>query len=319
MAISLAITSADKAILRKAFYLKPNSLNMIKNLTLKGKFNLLIVLFTAGALLFGFAAFRMIANVKVNGPHYDLIIRGKDLQADILPPPAYILESYAVVLQSLNAGTPETVNALVEKGDALRKDFTDRYAYWETNLPDAAMRKLLLEDARTPALEFFKIRDTQFNAALKAGDREKASKILSTNLQPLYEKHLAAILKLVEVANKFTSEEEKNVAGIISSATGFLMLAIAAVIVVVFLLSRAVASSIIGTVQRAAQVLDSVAGGDFRQRLVQDTSDELGQMARSVNQMVESIRSVLLEEVVDWGVVAENQKKALCNRTLKNS
>ncbi len=142
---------------------------MIKNLTLKGKFNLLIVLFTAGALLFGFAAFRMIANVKVNGPHYDLIIRGKDLQADILPPPAYILESYAVVLQSLNAGTPETVNALVEKGDALRKDFADRYAYWETNLPDAAMRKLLLEDARTPALEFFKIRDTQFNAALKAG------------------------------------------------------------------------------------------------------------------------------------------------------
>jgi methyl-accepting chemotaxis protein len=284
---------------------------MINKITLKGKFNLLILLFTVGALLFGFVAFRMISNVKVNGPHYELIIRGKDLQADILPPPAYILESYAVVLQCLNANTPEAVTALVEKGDALRKDFTDRYTYWEKNLPDPAMRNLLLEEARTPALEFFKIRDTQFNAALKAGDREKAGKIFNTNLQPLYEKHLAAILKLVESANKFTSEEEKSVAEMISRATGFLLLAIATVIVVVLLLSRAVAASIIGTVQRAAQVLDSVAGGDFRQRLVQNTNDELGQMASSVNQMVESIRSVLLEEVVDWQVVAENQQKAL--------
>jgi methyl-accepting chemotaxis protein len=260
---------------------------------------------------FGVASFAVLAKVKVNGPHYALIISGKDLQADILPPPAYILESFAVVLQCLNSPSPEAVNALIEKGESLRKDFTDRYTYWETNLPDPAMRPLLLQDARTPALEFFKVRDSQFNAALKAGDREKAGKIFNETLQPLYEKHLAAILKLVEVANTFASQEEKSVAEIISEATTLLLLAVGAVILVVFLLSRAVASSILGTVQRTAQVLDSVARGDFRERLPQDATDELGQMARSVNQMVESIRAVLAEEVVDWQVVAENQKKAL--------
>ena len=287
---------------------------MINRLTLRGKFNLLILLSSAGALLFGFASLRMIATVKVNGPHYDLIVKGKDLQADILPPPAYILESYAVVLQCLNAATPEALTTLVEKGDALRKDFTDRYTYWETQLPDPAMRKLLLEDARTPALEFFKVRDSQFNAALKTGDREKAGKIFSSTLQPLYDKHLAAILKLVENANKFTAEEEKSVAKLISGATGLLLLTLGAVVLVVVLLSRAVSSSIIGTVKLTAQVLDSVAQGDFRQSLVQNTDDEMGQMARSVNQMVESIRSVLLEEVVDWKVVAENQQKALLEK-----
>lgn len=284
---------------------------MINSITLKGKFNLLIFLFTTGALLFGFASLGMIANVKVNGPHYDIIIKGKDLQADILPPPAYILESYAVVLQSLNNGAPEAVAALIEKGDALRKEFTERYTYWETHLPDATMRKLLLEDARTPALEFFNVRDAQFNPAIKAGDREKAGKIFTAALQPLYDKHLAAILKLVEDANKFTAAEEKSVAKLISRATGLLLLTIAGVVLIVIVLSRAVAASIIGTVQRTAQVLDSVAQGDFRQRLVQNTDDEMGQMARSVNQMVESMRSVLLEEVVDWKVVAENQQKAL--------
>jgi methyl-accepting chemotaxis protein len=284
---------------------------MINRLTLKGKFTLLILLFTAGALLFGFVSLGVISNVKVNGPHYEIIIEGKDLQADILPPPAYILESYAVVLQSLNASSPETLAALVQKGDALRKEFSDRYTYWGTKLSDPAMRKLLLEDAQAPALEFFKVRDSEFNAALKAGDREKAGKVLSGTLQPLYDKHLAAILTLVKSANEFTAEEESIVAKIITRATGLLIVAIVVVVLLVLLLSRAVSASIIGTLRRTAEVLDSVAQGDFRQKLVQNTDDEVGHMARSVNQMVESIRSVLIEEVVDWKVVADNQQKAL--------
>ena len=284
---------------------------MLNNFSLKGKFNLLILLFVGGALLFGFAAISTMQNVKVNGPHYEVIIKGKDLQADILPPPAYILESYAVVLGCLNTASPGAIATLIQKGEALEKEFNERCTYWETNLPDAAMKKLLLEDAKGPAVEFFKVRDSQFNPALAAGDREKAQKIFSETMQPLYEKHLAAILKLVEVANKFTEYEEKSVAKIISEAKSLLIAGVVVLVLVVIGVSKAVSSSIIATMQRTAQVLDSVAQGDFRQSLPQDTDDEIGHMARSVNQMVGSIRSVLLEEVVDWKKVAENQKKAL--------
>ena len=284
---------------------------MIKNLSLKGKFNLLILLFTGGALLFGFAAIATMQNVKVNGPHYELIIKGKDLQADILPPPAYILESYAVVLGCLNTTSPGAVAELIQKGETLQKDFNDRCTYWETNLPDASMKNLLLEEARKPAVEFFHVRDTQFNPALASGDREKAQKIFTETMKPLYEKHLAAILKLVETASKFTEQEEAYVAKIISQAKALLIAGVVVLVLVVIALSRAVSGSIIATMQRTAQVLDSVAQGDFRQRLPEDTDDEIGHMARAVNQMVGSIRSVLLEEVVDWKTVAENQKKAL--------
>ena len=37
---------------------------------------------------------RDINEVKVNGPLYRQIVEGKDLIADILPPPEYIIESY---------------------------------------------------------------------------------------------------------------------------------------------------------------------------------------------------------------------------------
>lgn len=284
---------------------------MLKNLSLKGKFNLLILLFAGGALLFGFAAIATMQNVKVNGPHYELIIKGKDLQADILPPPAYILESYTVALECLNTTAPGAIATLIEKGETLQKEFNARCSHWETNLPDAGMKKLLLDEARGPALEFFQARDTQFNPALAAGDKEKALKVFSETMQPLYAKHLTAILKLVESADKFTKTEETSVSQIISKAKGLLVAGLVVLIVVVILLSRAVSASIIATMQRTAQVLDSVAQGDFRQSLPQETDDEIGHMARSVNQMVGSIRSVLLEEVVDWKTVAENQKKAL--------
>ena len=35
-----------------------------------------------------------ISKVKVNGPIYGQVVNGKDLVADILPPPEYIIESY---------------------------------------------------------------------------------------------------------------------------------------------------------------------------------------------------------------------------------
>ena len=65
--------------------------------------------------------------------------------------------------------------------------------------------------------------------------------------------NLAAILKLVESANKFTADEEKSVAELISRETGVLLLAIAAVVVSVVLLSRGVSSSIIGTYSRGTR------------------------------------------------------------------
>ena len=38
-------------------------------------------------------------DVKVNVPRYKVIALGKDLQADILPPPEYILEAYALTME----------------------------------------------------------------------------------------------------------------------------------------------------------------------------------------------------------------------------
>jgi methyl-accepting chemotaxis protein len=284
---------------------------MLNNLSLSAKFRLLITCFAAGFLIFGLYSLSTLQNVKVNGPRYKVIALGKDLQADILPPPEYILESYALAMEILDVDAKERRDAIITKGDQLKKDFETRLAFWDKNMPDAEMKRLLLEDAAKPALEFFQLRDTTFLPALKSGEKQKAEAILNEKLRPLYERHLQAILQLVDKANDFTAAREAD-AGTVVGRANFIMPALLILIITfVVLLSRSVSSGIIATVKKTAEVLDGVAGGDFRQKLSHQAEDELGQMASSVNRMVGSIRSVLLQDVVNWETVAENQKKAL--------
>ena len=59
-------------------------------------------LFVAGFGSFWFVSQRTLEFSSVGGPAYESVVEGKDLVADILPPPAYIIESQlnAMELQS---------------------------------------------------------------------------------------------------------------------------------------------------------------------------------------------------------------------------
>ena len=64
----------------------------LSNLRIRTRFMLLLVLFFAGFLLYGAWSFKTLAELKVNGPLYQRIVQSKDLIADVLPPPEYIIE-----------------------------------------------------------------------------------------------------------------------------------------------------------------------------------------------------------------------------------
>ena len=70
-------------------------------------------------------------DVKVNGPRYKVIALGKDLQADILPPPEYILEAYALTMEIPYVEQKEHRERIIAKGQQLKDDFETRLAFWE--------------------------------------------------------------------------------------------------------------------------------------------------------------------------------------------
>jgi methyl-accepting chemotaxis protein len=46
-----------------------------------------VALFMLGFILFGLVAYSTLNTLRIKGPYYNQIILGKDLVADILPPP----------------------------------------------------------------------------------------------------------------------------------------------------------------------------------------------------------------------------------------
>lgn len=150
----------------------------LNNLRFKWKLGILVSVFTLGIIVFVPVAITTINTVKVNGPLYSKIVQGKDLIADILPPPEYLLETYLVTLQMVDETNPKKFSSLLEKGKSLRNDFETRHKYWQNDLPDGGMKEALIKDSYQPAMDFYQMWDDEFVPALQKGDRSKAVSLI---------------------------------------------------------------------------------------------------------------------------------------------
>src|SRR5688500_461035 len=94
----------------------------------------LVAFFLASFIFFAGLAWNTIQSVRIRGPYYNNIVQSKDLIADVLPPPAYLIESYLIVLEMTEEQDPHKLAAMVEKSKALRADYEARKEFWTTDL-----------------------------------------------------------------------------------------------------------------------------------------------------------------------------------------
>jgi hypothetical protein len=105
------------------------------NVPVRKRLYLLSGVFVSGLLILTFSLVFTMARVKVNGPVYKSIVNNKDLVADILPPPEYIIETYLTSFQLMQENDPAVRRQLVEKCASLRKEFETRHEFWSRGLP----------------------------------------------------------------------------------------------------------------------------------------------------------------------------------------
>jgi len=89
-------------------------LSPLKHLGLRGKLIALVAVFALSFIVFGIVAYSTVQTVKVGGALYLRIVQGKDLVADILPPPEYLIEAYLVVLDMAEETDAEQLKKLAE-------------------------------------------------------------------------------------------------------------------------------------------------------------------------------------------------------------
>ena len=268
----------------------------LTNLSLNRTLLLLLGSFSFVFLAFAMVSWRTIETVRVNGPLYAAIVEGKDLVADILPPPAYIIESHLLTLQLIDETEPSRRTALIERGSALRIEFEKRHEFWTRTLAAGALADAMNVVAYRPAAEYYRIRDNELVPAVLAGDRRGIEAALVT-LKQRYEEHRRAVDEVVKLTNARNHELEQRAELALAESRRNLLLLGALVIMVVVLLAwitRRTTQSLAARLSLAGDVVSKVAEGDLTVRVPDAAStDESGRLVSAIRAMTTSLNSLV--------------------------
>ena len=293
------------------------------------RFAALLVAVMLGFAVYGAWSFKVLNNLKVNGPVYQRIVQGKDLIADILPPPEYIIESYLTSLQAMTAQAEER-KGFIAALKSLKNDYDTRHDYWSKENLDEALRVELLSNADKPAQDFYRVAFGQFVPALEKGDTAAATTALEAMKQS-YTVHRNAINKLVELANKRNELDEASAKNEIVSSS-WVMLSIllgSTILVALFLLGilRNLTRQLGGEPSYAAEIAEKISGGNltvvidtdardhssllFAMKTMRDSLVAIVQQIRTGTDTIANASAEIAMGNGDLSVRTENQASAL--------
>ncbi len=262
----------------------------------------LMVAFVSGAFLcFGLWSRSTLSIAKVNGPYYDKIVLGKDLVADILPPPEYIIESYLTVLEMTDevqdGANAKTLTPFVEKSRLLRKEYDERHDFWVASLPEGKMRRDLLVSSYDPAVRFYDLRDREFIPACLSGDGAKASELARGPLRNAYLEHRKAVDEVVMQATAQNAETEAAASELVATrtswSTAFVLGVLASTALAGWLVIRTVTTRISKAATRLSEATDSLRTSNRTlEDAAESTSSESCAMATCVTQVSANVDSL---------------------------
>lgn len=277
--------------------------NTIRNLRIASKLNVISGLFLCAAVGVGTLGYRTFEEVRINSPRYDAVVANKDLLADVLPPPAYIIETHLVAFEMLE-GDAAAVDNQVARIERLRQEFDARHGHWNENMPDSTGKQAFVVRSHRPALDYYSTLGKEFVPALKAGDPVKARQILLGPLTKSYNEHRAAVDEVVQFTVKGAAAvEEETKETIASSLTLLLALGLAG-FALAFTITQWISGQITKSLKRMVTALKDVAGGDLRTQVNVETTDEIGQMGAELNRAVDAMSETVGKVRDVAGVVA---------------
>ena len=236
---------------------------------------------TLGCVAILVANMMAISQLKVGGPIYRQIVLGKDMIADILPPPEYVIEAYLESTLALN--DPSSVATHKERLGQLRKDYDLRHEYWKGEAFDPTITKMLVEDSDVEVTKFWSAVEEHFLPALERGDMDSA-RTAYAELAAAYTAHRAIIDKIVAATNDFNAATEVSAAGDETFYTITTWTVGGVVLALVIGGVLAIGYGVTRPVTRMTAVMKELAAGHLDIQIPSaGRKDEIGSMAQAVD------------------------------------
>jgi len=247
--------------------------------------------------------------------------QGKDVVADILPPPLYLIETQ-LTLHQLRELPPAQQAALRNKIHALKAEFDNRNRHWAASSLDRDVRQALLAGQQQDAERYWQHVQQQVLPQL-ARDPAASAAVMATAEQ-LYLRHRDTVDRTVQVASRYAGARAEGLALTAGQARLWVPLAgglsLAALLMLLWQLQRSLHRRLGGDPSQAVGVAEQIASGDLRpdgmvashgvlaamarmrelltallQRIA-DASDKLGQLVPLLQQQAIATRSVAAEQ-----------------------
>jgi methyl-accepting chemotaxis protein len=253
---------------------------------------MLVVICLTGFVMYAGLSYNTLRELSVNGPVYTRIIQGKDLIADILPPPEYILESYLVAYQITSESEKARQESLILKMRTLQSEYISRHEFWKHANLDKGISDFLLQKSYVPAMEFYDIAFQRLIPAVQDQDQKAVSSAM-LDLKQKYDLHLVAIREVVQLTTAQNDKLEISTADYLQKSKliqllTFLLILLVSIIFATFIGRRI--TRLLGDVRIA---IERMAANDFTGDIEVNSQDEIGRVAQALASLKSSFSTVV--------------------------
>ncbi|OYZ42151.1 MAG: hypothetical protein B7Y31_05420, partial [Novosphingobium sp. 16-62-11] len=198
--------------------------------------------------------------IRFGGPLHRQNLLQDELLADILPPPAFVVEPYLHATWAIAdpAHAEEAAVALAEE-HAL---FEQRKQYW-ANAPVPEELRKEVDSTIATADDFWAALDSRFLPAMKAGDMATMHQVHAQDLTPAYRKQHDAVTHLVAESGKYRDGLMEFAQTLVLSLLGLFSIVALALLAIVHRAGRLIRNTVVGPLVQTAQTMERMAEGDY--------------------------------------------------------
>lgn len=217
----------------------------------------------------------------------DQMGQGKDVVADILPPPLYLIESQLQVYTLLHA-KPEEREALLQTLARLQQEFESRNRFWQESSLNEPLRELLLGEQKEQGELFWQLLNDKFVPAIKAGDLAQAG-ALAARLHTLYNAHRLGVDATVIRGNEYAAEQMAHLANTTRLCYGLLLCAAMLGAGLIFWLGRPTQQRLLA----AGKATAAIAEGELNRPMPEPGLDAIGELIRQIGAMRDQLATLV--------------------------
>ena len=217
----------------------------------------------------------------------DQMGQGKDVVADILPPPLYLIESQLQVYTLLHA-KPEEREALLQTLARLQQEFESRNRFWQESSLNEPLRELLLGEQKVQGELFWQLLNDKFVPAIKAGDLAQAGAI-AARLHTLYNAHRLGVDATVIRGNEYAAEQMAHLANTTRLCYGLLLCAALLGAGLIFWLGRPTQQRLLA----AGKATAAIAEGELNRPMPEPGLDAIGDLIRQIGAMRDQLATLV--------------------------